>query len=403
MPPTNDSLHRFGSLFTASMHAPNERFVLAFRDMWASTFVGVRGLAYPAEVEVLLKGLRELNMGVDAAGLESSLLPLPRIEETQPQAEIPPSSSDAEVDHVDSTFEASGRSAAESAYDADTSSTSPLKPEEELTQTATALPTLVVEAAAAATDPAPAEETAIVGETLVLNAANDEGASVAPSDSETGKAQATPSKKRRRQPSAPRSVPRSTKRRRANSDDSVVPATLSQPFEDTADEADIQDIIEMEPPAPGPAPLVKAAPIPTPARKKANTPRRSLTKSASSGGLVSAVSSWIPRFFGSPALQDEEEETVDGELDVSVHSSPEKDSTAWNRLQKERLERTLVTRSKSQSGASAWQPVDGPDDLFTPRMPAQNGSIDLTMAGEDDDVVPASDDQGAASRVRTPR
>lgn len=399
MPPTNDSLHRFGGLFVASMQAPNERFVLAFRDMWAATFNGAPGLSYPADVEALLKGLRELNMGVEAIGLGCSLLPLPQIEETQPQAELPSFPDEPQS----SLYEASGRSAAESAYDADTSSASPLEPDEELTQPSV-LPTIAIEEPA---DPQPAgiEVAANIGETLVL-AADEEGdiAPAAPlSDTERDKHQSTPSKKRRRQPSAPRSIPRSSKRRRGNSEESVIPATPSQPFEDTADEADIQDLIEMEPPIPDPAPVAKAAAaIPTPARKKANTPRRSLTKSASSGGLVSAVSSWIPRFFGSPALQQDEEEAVDGELDVSIHSSPEKDSMTWRRLQKERLERTLVTRSKAHGGTTIWQPIDGPNDLFTPRVPVQNVSIDLTMVSGDDeddgDVVPESDDKGPPSQ-----
>lgn len=391
MPPTNDSLHRFGNLFTASMQAPNERFVLAFREMWASTFVGAKVLSYPPDVEVLFKGLRELNMGVETVGLECSLLPLPRIEATQPQAKLPPASNDLMNENDDaSSIEASGRSAAESAYDADTSSTSPLKPEEEQTQPS-ALPTLAVELAP------PAHEGATFGETLVVAAPDEAVPATLPETEEADKAQATPTKKRRRQPSAPRSLPRSSKRRRANSEESIVPATPSQPFEDAADEADIQDIIEMEPPAQAPPPAAKA--FPTPARKKANTPRRSLTKSASSGGLVSAVSSWIPRFFGSPALQADEEETVDGELDVSVRSSPDKGSATWHRLQKERSERTLVIRSKAHGGSTAWpSAVDGLDDLFTPRVPAQNVSIDLTMASEDDDdaVVPESDDKGAS-------
>lgn len=72
MPPTADALEHFGELFCASMHASSEKFVLAFRDMWSATFKGAKGLQYPLDVQELLKGLREINLGVEADGLPES-------------------------------------------------------------------------------------------------------------------------------------------------------------------------------------------------------------------------------------------------------------------------------------------------------------------------------------------
>lgn len=140
----------------------------------------------------------------------------------------------------------------------------------------------------------------------------------------------------------------------------------------------------MEPEPPNRPPPVLSPP------KKSKTPKQSsLTKSASTGGLVSTVSSWIPRFFGSPALR-AEEAVVDGGLDISYELSPEKELAAWS----------LPTngphgRTRPAQSSLSRRVLEGPDDIFTPRLAVQE-TVDLTSASEaeDEDVhVPSSDDR----------
>lgn len=140
----------------------------------------------------------------------------------------------------------------------------------------------------------------------------------------------------------------------------------------------------MEPEPPNRPPPVLSPP------KKSKTPKQSsLTKSASTGGLVSTVSSWIPRFFGSPALR-AEEAVVDGGLNISYELSPEKELAAWS----------LPTngphgRMRPAQSSLSRRVLEGPDDIFTPRLAVQE-TVDLTSAseGDDEDVrVPSSDDR----------